>query len=512
MMTLSRLLEICPPLQTVVSATNSALDERIEDLAYDSRQAGPGTVFFALPGTHTDGHHYLDDVARRGCRAVVVSRVPDPPRPDTVYAVVADPRAALSPWSAALWGHPSRELTVIGVTGTDGKSSTVSFIHQLLTMAGQKAGFYSTVEWNDGESTHHNEGRQSTPEAPQIHRILRHMVDVGCRFAVIEATSHGLSPLTSRLADVIFSAAVFTNVTWEHLEFHGTVENYRRDKSRLFEALSRGPQGAFGVVNRDDPHHRLFEAAAGSCPVLTYSVLSPDADLTAKVQESADRLDVHWTWKDESVDGVIPIPGRFNASNVGAALLACAGALQLAGVDRSPLDLVPLIPGLRAVKGRMSPVREGQPFAVLVDYAHTPGAFEALLPAIRAVTPGKVWIVFGSGGERDRTKRPQQGALAERWTDAAVLTDEDPRLENPDQILDDIAAGFQTKELGVGYWKIRPRRAALEFALNSAQAGDTVLLLGKGHEKTLVTAEGSLPWDDEAEARAILRSQWGGGQ
>lgn len=478
----------------------------MEELAFDSRQAAPGAVFFALPGTHTDGHRFLDAVAALGCRAVVVSRIPSDARPDTVYCQVADTRASLSPWSAALFGHPSARLSVIGVTGTDGKSSTVSFLHQLLTLAGERAGFFSTVEWNDGTATRHNDGRQSTPEAPQVQRILARMADAGCRFAVLEATSHGLSPLTSRLADVAWSGAVFTNVTTEHLEFHGTIENYRRDKTRLFEALARGREGAFGVVNLDDPHHRLFLEAAGTAPVATYSLTDRSASLHAtRLVEEADGLILEVGGGGRSASCRLAIPGRFNASNLLAALLGASAALTRAGRPTSPFDLIPFVGSLQAVKGRMAPVREGQDFAVLVDYAHTPGAFEALLPAVKAVTPGRVIAVFGSGGERDRAKRPLQGALADRWADLVVFTDEDPRLEDPQQILADLEKGIATKQEGVGYWKITPRREALRHALTTARKGDTVLLLGKGHEKTLVTAAGAQPWDEEAEARAILR-------
>jgi UDP-N-acetylmuramoyl-L-alanyl-D-glutamate--2,6-diaminopimelate ligase len=508
MMTLARLVELCPHEELYVPANASWRDLPIDDLAFDSRQAGPETVFFALPGTHTDGHRFLDDVANRGCRAVVVSQLPPALRGDTVYAVVNDPRFSLSPWSAAFYGHPSRELVVVGVTGTDGKSSTVSYIHQLLSLAGEKAGFFSTVEWNDGTATHPNEGRQSTPEAPQVHRILRKMVEAGCRYAVLESTSHGLSPKTNRLGDVFYSGAAYTNVTLEHLEFHGTVENYRRDKTRLFEALARGPQGAFGVVNLDDPHHGLFEAAAGQSPVHSYSLKDPAADLFARsVVEKPDGLEIEWVYRGQSSVCRLNVPGRFNAENLGAALLATSSALSLGGRPTNPTDLLPLVGSLQAVKGRMSPVRAGQNFAVVVDYAHTPGAFEALLPAVKAVTPGRLIVVFGSGGERDREKRPLQGALADQWADLIVLTDEDPRLEDPAQILTDIERGISTKREGESYWKVTPRREAIRRALSLATAGDTVLLLGKGHEKTLVTADGPQPWDEDSVARELLGSR-----
>jgi UDP-N-acetylmuramoyl-L-alanyl-D-glutamate--2,6-diaminopimelate ligase len=505
-MTLAHLLDLCPPERLVAPLDPAWKDRTIVGLAFDSRQTGPDTVFFALSGTHTDGHRFLGDVADRGCRAVVVREVPAESRPDTVYIVVADPRFSLSPFSAAFFGYPSRQLLVIGVTGTDGKSSTVSFIHQLLTMAGERAGFFSTVEWSAGGEAQPNLGRQSTPEAPQIHGVLRQMVDAGCRFAIIESTSHGLSPLTNRLGDVVYAGAVFTNVTLEHLEFHGSVERYREDKSRLFGALARGRDGAFGVVNLDDPHHKLFIDAAGTAPVKTYSLKDPSADLTVRsLEELPDGLILDVAEKEgRSRPGRLGVPGRFNAENLLAALLAASSALTLAGRPTRPTDLVPFAERLKPVKGRMAPIREGQDFAVLVDYAHTPGAFEALLPAVKAVTSGRVIVVFGSGGERDREKRPLQGALADRWADLIVLTDEDPRLEGSGPILADIEKGITTKKEGEGYWKVIPRREAVRHAFTLARRGDTVLLLGKGHEKTLVTALGSEPWDEEATARQLL--------
>jgi len=510
-MTLGRLFELVPPAKLIASSSASWKSAVVSILAFDSRQAGPEAVFFALDGLHTDGHRFLGDAAARGCRAVVVSQVPTPVRGDTVYAVVDNPRFALSAYAAAFYGNPSRELITLGVTGTDGKSSTVSFIDQLLRLAGERAGFFSTVEWSDGLTVHHNEGRQSTPEAPQVHEILRQMVGAGCRFAVLEATSHGLSPRTNRLGDVSWSGAVFTNVTTEHLEFHGTVDVYRRDKARLFEALSRGPEHSFAVVNADDPYADLFIAASRPRRVFTYSLVASTADLfVSALRERSDGLSLTFAApQGRSPEVRLPIPGRFNASNAAAALLAASTALTLSGRSASVLDLVPLLSQLHPIKGRMVTVDEGQPFTVLVDYAHTPGAFEALLPAVRKVTEGRLIAVFGSGGERDRQKRPLQGQLADQWADFVVLTDEDPRGESSRAIIDDIAQGIQNKIEGQSYWKITPREDALRQAFALARAGDTVLLLGKGHEQSIVTAEGAQPWDEERSARRLLQQRTG---
>jgi UDP-N-acetylmuramoyl-L-alanyl-D-glutamate--2,6-diaminopimelate ligase len=482
----------------------------ITSLEFDSRSAGPGTLFFALTGIHTDGHRYLDAVHQQGCRAVVVSKLPEPKFSDTAYLVVDDTRSALSPLSALFFGHPSHEIPVIGVTGTDGKSSTVWFIHQLIEAFGRPSGFFSTVQWQTGSAVEHNTWRQSTPEAPQIHGLLRQMVENGKRFAVLESTSHGLSPKTSRLADVRYACSVFTNVTSEHLEFHGDLETYRRDKSRLFSALpERGLAEAFGVVNADDPNHEIFVRAAGDRAVQLYSTQRNDVELFCRsVEEINGKLELELVWRGQVQRTVLPMPGRFNAENLMAALLAASGTISRAeGTSVSPFDLLSVVPGLVAVKGRMRAVNLGQPFNVIVDYAHTPGAFETVLPSVRSACPGRLIVVFGSGGERDHDKRPRQGTLADEWADLIVLTDEDPRLESSKAILDEIAAGIHKKTLGKTYWKIPHRPEAVRWAIGLAKKGDTVLLLGKGHEQSIVGSAGAVPYDEETEARKALQER-----
>lgn len=474
-------------------------DPDLAGIIFDSREAGSGLAFFALPGVHTDGHQYIPQVIAAGCPAVVHSAPLPEYDPAVAYLRVADTRFFMSPFSAAFFDHPSRRLKVIGVTGTDGKSSTVSFLSQLLELSGHPAGFFSTVEYKTGRDIQANSFRQSTPEAPQIQGVLKEMADHGLEYAVVESTSHGLSPRTNRLGDVGYDVAVFTNVTSEHLEFHGTLEQYRADKARLFSALDRSGKQGFGVVNRDDPHWQLFTGAT-SRPCRTYSLSSPDADLRASgVEESGAGLTFTLHWQGQTSRATCPLAGVFNVQNLLATLLAVSGL-----TGRSPLDLAKLLPGIRGVKGRMKLVDQGQDFRVIVDYAHTPGAFEKVLPDVRATTLGRLWVVFGSGGERDRVKRPQQGQLADQWADIVVLTDEDPRLEDPQLILEDIAAGVTGKTRGTDLHLVRPRREALRTALSGARAGDTVLLLGKGHEQSIIMPEGKTPWDEETVAREIL--------
>lgn len=468
----------------------------ITGLAFDSRHVRPGDLFFALPGLHTDGTAYLADAARRGAVAALAQSPPTTLPSGMTVAVVQDVRRTMSRLSSRFWGHPSRELTVIGVTGTDGKSTTVAFVYQLLNACGRKAGFFSTVDLDEGEGPRPNEHRQSTPEAPQIHALLRRMRTHGLEYAVLESTSHGLSPRTARLADVTYTVGLFTNLSQDHLEFHGTLENYLRDKVRLFEALDLGPEGAFGVVNRDDPHHRSFVQATRR-PVLSFSTHGGEADLWARdVVEVAGGLE--FTLRPWGGRARLNMPGRHNVANALAALVVVG---RLTGLSWQ--DLVPLLEGLRPPRGRWSSVERGQPFRVVVDYAHTPGAFETVLPDLKRSTPGRLIVVFGSAGERDRSKRPLLGQLADRYADLVILTDEDPRLEDPEVILDEIQGGIVFKTLGRDLERVRPRREAIRRALSLAREGDTVALLGKGHEASIQGLQAE-PWDEVAEAQRCL--------
>jgi len=475
----------------------------VRGIAYDSRDAGPGFLFAAMDGLHTDGHRYVGDAIRRGATAVLHSR-PLVDVPPTVTCIrVLDPRTALSPMAAAFYNHPSRSIRVIGVTGTDGKSSTVWFITQLIGLLGGKAGFLSTVSFKTGDEVVKNPFRQSTPEASEIHGMLREMVDEGQEYAVVEATSHGLSPRTNRLGDVLFDAAVLTNVTHEHLEFHGSFEQYRSDKANLFRAVS--PDAAkevqcprFAVVNAADPSAGYFQEAS-RVPVHRYG---PGGELDALYcREDVSGTSFRLAHNGQEVETRIVIPGPFWVENSLAAVLASARMLEV-----PPLSLAPLLPRLQSVPGRMDYVDLGQPFAVIVDYAHTPGAFRKLFPWMRAHTSGKLTAVFGSAGERDREKRPLQGGAAAAHCDTLVIADEDPRGEDRMEILEQIAAGCKGKKRGEDLFLIPDRREAIRFALSRARPGDAVLLLGKGHEGSIIGPEGPAAWDERAEAEAALRS------
>ncbi len=499
-LTLARLASVIP-----VRGLAGDTGRPITGIAYDSRDVEPGFLFAALDGMHTDGHRYIGEALRRGAVAVVHSRALERLDPSVGYARVENTRAALSPLSAEYYGHPSRRLAVIGVTGTDGKSSTVSFIHQLLGMRGRKSGFLSTVSFHTGEELVKNPFRQSTPEAPEVQGMLADMAGRGLEFAVVEATSHGLSQRTNRLGDVLFDAAVMTNVTHEHLEFHGSFEQYRSDKANLFRALARSAAKPvscprFGVVNADDPAADYFRQAT-SLPVLSYGAGGSGELSAVDAASGLSATEFVMTWGGRSAACRLAIPGPFWVPN---ALAACLTVSRILG--ENPLEIAPLLARLQGIQGRMESVDRGQPFRVIVDYAHTPGAFSVLMPWVRARTRGRMIAVFGSAGERDLAKRPLQGRIASESCEVLVLTDEDPRGEDRMFLLEQIAEGCPGRHRGEDLFLIPDRPEAIARAFSLAGPGDVVLLLGKGHEGSIISADGSHPYDEKSEAERCLRA------
>ncbi len=476
----------------------------------------PGSLFFALKGLHSDGHDYIEKALAQGAAAVVHSDPLPHYSRDVAYLRIENSRRAMSPIACSFYDDPSSEMTIIGVTGTDGKSTTSYFIQQLLQLSGKSAGLLTTVQFDLGRGAEKNYLRQSTPEATEIHRLLRAMRENGCSHAVVEATSHGLSPLNNRLGDVKFDVGVLTNISHEHLEFHKTLERYIDDKANLFRALP--PESGIAVINANEPHRQAFIDAA-ACPVYLYGI-SPEtqeplntAELTASdIEESpagqsffvafkANTIKEHAAAKPLKTRVKLPQPGRFNVENSLAALLAVG---NLPG--ESLQTYLPLITKLKPVKGRMVPVDEGQPFQVIVDYAHTPGSFRKLFPALRTqVGTGRIIAVFSSAGERDIEKRSQLGEIAAAYCDIIVLADEDPRGEVPMDILEDVAAGCGSMQREHELFLIEDRPRAIRHAFTLADKGDMVVLLGKGHEGSIIYADGPIPWDEETVAREQLQ-------
>jgi UDP-N-acetylmuramoyl-L-alanyl-D-glutamate--2,6-diaminopimelate ligase len=457
---------------------------------------------------------FIEDAVNQGASAVVSETAVAEKYPNTVFLQVKNSRFAMSPIAAAFYSHPSKRMFVTGVTGTEGKSTTTFMIWQLLGFLGKKAGFISTVQHSLGGAALWNSEHQTTPEATAVQYLLWKMAGNGCEYAVVESSSHGLSEKTNRLGDVEFHSAVMTNVTQEQLEFHGTWEQYRHDKANLFRALDRyspsetaSLRAPFGIINADD-NSCLYFAQATRQKIYTYSASGAEADLSLETIKSAsggNQYRVFVKVENEHIEICDNLPGAFNAGNVLAALLAASGLTGL------PVrEIAPYTHRLKPVRGRMTAIHKGQPFEVLVDYAHTPSSFRVIFPPLRerlSGTGGRIISVFGSAGERDTQKRPEQGKIAAEFSDCLVITDEDPRGEKPMDILEEIAAGVETGgrfNRDENVFLIPDRPSAIRKALTLARVGDLVLLLGKGHENSIIYADYVMPFDEITEAEKAL--------
>ncbi len=482
-----------------------AADPGIRGLAYDSRRVGPGDAFVAIPGTHTDGHRYVDEAIRRGAVVVFTEH------PVAVHGALEirlpDTRRGLARLSAAYYRHPSRELALVGVTGTDGKTTTCILLHRVLQEAGWKAGALSTVDQRIDEEIRPNRSRQTTPESLEIQAALRAFRDRGLDAAILEASSHALA--LERVAACEFDVGVWTNLAHEHLDFHHTFEAYREAKARLFEMVATAPPKASAipkcaVLNRDDPSFDAFRKIPVP-RVLTYGEMLA-ADVQARDVE-ATAAGLRFTL--QAPGAVFPVrlrlAGRWNVLN---ALAAASAALALGAPPEAiqrGLERVDRIPG------RMERVDAGQAFNVIIDYAHTPQSLEKVLRALRPLTIGRLGVVFGSAGERDREKRPWMGEIAARLADYAVFTNEDPREEDAHAILAEIAAGAQAcgKREGSDFVRIADRTEAIQHAVRWAEAQDTLLLAGKGHEHSIIVGRREVPYDERATVEAALRQHVG---
>jgi UDP-N-acetylmuramoyl-L-alanyl-D-glutamate--2,6-diaminopimelate ligase len=470
----------------------------VSGLCYDSRRLKAGDCFIAIPGTHTDGHRYVETALRDGAVAAVVQRRVGGAWPQVV---VEDTRRALALMASHFFGHPSRQLTVIGVTGTDGKTTTTTMIQQMLLGAGRPAGSMSTVDIRFGDRVDLNDSRQTTLEALEIQEQLREMVEARLSHAVIETSSHGLA--LQRVVGLDYDVAVFTNIAHEHLDFHKTIEGYREAKASLIDLTAASASKGItktAILNRDDPSYAYLRDR----PIerrLTYGV-QLEADIKAnRVTATAEGLQVEATTPLGPLLLQLRLSGRWNAAN---ALAAAATGIALG------LSLDQIRAGLErfsGVSGRMERVELGQPFAVIIDYAHTPQSLEKVLRELRPITRGKLIAVFGSAGDRDREKRPWMGEIAARLSDYAVFTNEDPREEDAMAILNEIAAGAEEVgwREGEHYARIEDRRQGIAHAVRRARPGDTILLAGKGHERSILIGRGKQSWDERAAAEAAIR-------
>ena len=464
----------------------------VRGLAYDSRQVQPGTLFFAVPGVHVDGHEFVPQAMERGALAGVVER--ELAGVTIPQLVVERSRDALADAADAWFSQPSRSLHVVGVTGTDGKTTTCFLAEAVLRAAGRRPGLIGTVELGIGDRRMPNENRNTTPEALELQGLLAEMVAAGNDSVVMEATSHGLAQARTRNVD--FDIGILTNLTSEHLEFHGTLENYRAAKAMLFEQAPRS------ILNADDASFGFFrDRAAGQ--VTTYG-LEADAEVRASaIDASATGTAFDVTAGDWSGRVALRLPGSFNVHNALA-------AMALAAVEGIDLDLAAQALGdVAAVPGRMETVDLGQPFGVVVDYAHTADSLGKVLRILRPLTRGRLIAVFGSAGERDPTKRPAMGRVAAELADVVVVTDEDPRLEDAGAINEAIAGGARSAGAREGetLFVIDDRSSAIGHAIGLARDGDVILLAGKGHEKTIIYGTQGRWWDEKEVARRGLRER-----
>lgn len=504
-MILANLIDAIHPTAILGSA---APESHVESLHYQSRDVVPGGVFFAIQGFAADGHDYIDDACRRGAAAVVAEKSVAPNVP---VLQVANSRMALAQAAAAYYGHPSRDLTVIGLTGTNGKTTVSYLIEAMLSQAGRPAGVIGTVNYRHGDRE--VPASRTTPESLDLQRILADMRQHGVTHVVMEVASHGLD--LHRVDACWFDVAAFTNLTQDHLDFHGDMERYWASKKSLFtRILPRGPkaQQALAVVNRDDPHgQHLSEEIAGDRPMVTFGQ-APDNDVWPDVIRSdLTGLEAVLHTPQGPLSMISPLVGQHNLENILAAA-GCGIALDL------PLEAIQAgIAATAAVPGRLEPVADPGGRFIYVDYAHTPDALENVLRALDALRQRRIICVFGCGGDRDRRKRPLMGEIAARMSDLAVVTSDNPRTEDPLSIIEDALEGVRRAAPQIytlnnvrnhfgqhGHIVLPDRREAIGLAISVAEAGDTVLIAGKGHETYQIIGRTTIPFDDREEARRAL--------
>lgn len=499
----NRIFKMAPKLSDYfhdgdILAVKGSLDRPISGLVIDSRRVVPGTLFFALPGLRADGASFIDEAVSRGAVAVVTQKMPALPPAKVTFIQVADPRAALASVAQRYYKFPDRDMTVVGVTGTNGKTTVTHLVKQFLN-GEQRVGLIGTINYDLGART--VPSFRTTPEAVDIFGMMAQMRDAGCRHAVMEVSSHGIDQ--QRVRGLQFGAAVFTNLTRDHLDYHKTLENYFEVKTRLFTgAIGAPPKVA--VVNLDDPYGgQLVELLKNGATfrnairprVVTFGE-NPGADVRAEgVALNFKNTTFRLVWPGGAIDLESPLIGRYNVSNL---LAAVATAWSL---GRDPATFLSRLRAFKGVPGRMERIEEGQAFNVLVDYAHTDDALRNALGMLRTITPGRLLVVFGCGGNRDRTKRPLMTRAVQAFADFAFATADNPRTEAITQIFDDMRAGVTAPEKIT--W-IEDRRRAISLALDMAKPGDCLLIAGKGHESYQEFADTVFPFDDRQVVRELI--------
>lgn len=480
-------------LSNILEGVNGKLvkgntDIEIKSMTIDSRKAGEGILFIAMVGMTTDGHKFIPSAYEKGCRAVITEHsVENLPEDITVYQV-EDARDALDVMAANFYKNPGRELNMIGVTGTNGKTSTTYFIESVLNHIKHKTAVIGTVEIRiGGKKREIDFATSTTPDTIELNQMLRIMADEKCDDVVMEVSSHSLE--LKKVKGINFKVGVFTNLTQDHLDFHKTMENYCAAKAKLFRMCE------YGVVNVDDSwSEKIMENA--SCGFLTYSIEKPSDLQAVDIEYLPDR--VHFTVgiKGENIRFELMVPGRFSVYNA----LAAIGTALMMGIDVN--DIREGINSIKGVPGRIQSIKNDKGFNVIVDYAHTPDGLENIINAVREFTKGRVITVFGCGGDRDKTKRPIMGEIVGKLSDIAIVTSDNPRSEEPEEILKEIEIGI--KPVTDKYEMYPDRGEAIKRAIEIAKQGDSVIIAGKGHENYQILKDKTIHFDDAEAAKEIL--------
>ena len=469
----------------------------IQDITADSRAVKLNSLFIALDGATVDGHNYIDKAVAAGAVAVIVSKpvtVPD----DVCVITVSDTRQAMMVCVPYFFDYPANRMRMVGVTGTNGKTTTTHMIRHILKAQGHKVGVIGTVHIMIGDTSYpiHN----TTPDVVDLQHILHQMVQENVEYCVMEVSSHALA--LGRVSGVEFDTAVFTNLTQDHLDFHKTFENYLAAKCKLFEQVSASDQvkdNKGAVINIDDSYgHRVMEKT--TAPTITYSTLGKGTLNASDVHMSTKNSQYTVNYKGESYPVSMNTTGLFNVYNT----LAAIGACLQEGISMEAIDTA--LKTFSSVPGRFELIEEGQDFAVVVDYAHTPDGLQNILETAKAIKENRIIIVFGCGGDRDATKRPIMGRIAAEYGDKIYVTSDNPRTEDPVQIVKDVEVGVkEALRDGTSYEVIVDRREAINYAIHDAKAGDIVIIAGKGHENYQILKNETIHFDDREEARKALK-------
>lgn len=490
------ILNFCELIQcTDVLACGGNLNKDIMKVVYDSRQATPDSVFVAIEGFKCDGHKFIEDAVAKGVQAVVIEK--DEYKSDYyTWLQVKNTRKALADLSNAVYDYPSRKMNLIGVTGTNGKTTITNLIANIMEYAGKTTGLLGTIHNRIGQDI--IPVQHTTPESPDLQKMLVTFIEKDAKYCVMEVSSHALD--LDRVRGCEYDIAVFTNLTQDHLDFHGSMENYLRAKCKLFSKLGKNSnkkRRKFAIVNNDDNYAQEIQDLC-SVPVITYGIENY-ADLKAKnVKVTAQGVSFIMQYTNKEIPVNLNMTGLFNVYNSLAAI--AVGLVEGIEIEK----IVEAIEKIKGIPGRFEKVDVGQNFTVIVDYSHTPDSLEKCLKTAREFAKGKIITVFGCGGDRDRKKRPKMGAIAGKYSDYSIITSDNPRSEDPKAIIEDIIPGLKKNADKQKYYIQEDRKEAIYHAIKQARSGDVVIIAGKGHEDYQIIGDKVYPFDDRLVAREAL--------